>query len=140
MDIVFLLHSLWRWVVLVMVVVVVGKALAGWLGKQPWQAIDDKLGMLFTTAFDVQLLLGLIVYAGAFMSLHAVRWYGQSVARLSMEHVAVMIVALVIAHVTRVRAKKGASALAQHRTTAIGTLIALLMVLAAVPTWGMSAL
>lgn len=140
MDMVFLLHSLWRWVVLAAVVIVVGKALVGWLGKQAWQAVDDKLGILFTTVFDIQLLLGITVYTGTLMSLHVLRWYGQSVIRLSMEHALFMVIAVVVAHMTRTKAQKGKSALVQHRTAAIGYIVSLGLVFAALPTWGMTAL
>ncbi len=139
MSIVFWFHSFWRWIVLVTAIAAVLKALVGWLGKQEWRDVDNKLGLYFTIAFDVQLLLGLIVYIGTLTSLHAQIWYQRSVALLTMEHVTPMVIALVIAHVARSLSKKGTSGAKQHRTAAIGFVVALLLVVVSIPYWGMSA-
>jgi hypothetical protein len=55
------LHAIWRWVMLLAGLVVVLKALAGWLGRQSWAKLDDRLGMIYTAVVDVQFLMGLIL-------------------------------------------------------------------------------
>ncbi len=139
MSILFLLHSIWRWVILLVAVVAVGKAILGWATNQRWQNTDNLLGMAYTTAFDIQLLLGLIVYGGAFAGLHTVRWYTGSVMRLSMEHVLVMIVALVVAHVGWRAVKKDTEDSKKFRAAALWFGVSFLLILAAIPTWSMSA-
>src|SRR5690606_40967319 len=57
------LHSWMRWVVLAAAVIVVLRALRGWLASQPWGPTDDKAGRIFTGVLDLQFLLGLILYA-----------------------------------------------------------------------------
>jgi hypothetical protein len=42
-------------------VVVVVKALVGWLGRRPDWA-DDRLGMIYTIVIDIQFLIGLILW------------------------------------------------------------------------------
>lgn len=136
MQIIFTLHSLWRWVVLLAALAVVIKALLGWFGKGDWTNLDDRLGLVFTVTFDIQLLLGLIVYIGIFTGAHGQRWYDGSIGRLSGEHVALMFVALVIAHIARSRARKAETAVSKHRTAAIGFVISLILVVVGMPTWG----
>ncbi len=133
MQIIFTLHSLWRWVVLLAALAAIIKALLGWFGKGDWTNLDNRLGLVFTVAFDIQLLLGLIVYIGIFTGAHA---YGGSIGRLSGEHVALMFVALVIAHIARSRARKAEAAVSKHRTAAIGFVISLILVVVGMPTWG----
>ena len=139
MSILFLLHSIWRWVILLVAIVAVGKAILGWVANQRWQNTDNLLGLAYTTALDIQLLLGLIVYGGAFAGLHSVRWYSGSVMRLSMEHVLVMVVALVVAHVGSRVVKKHTEDSRKFRAAALWFGVSLLLILAAIPTWSMSA-
>ena len=54
MAFVLQLHNIWRWVLLVAAIVVVIKALVGWLGKRPFTKLDDQLGMAFVTIVDIQ--------------------------------------------------------------------------------------
>lgn len=138
MQIVFTLHSLWRWVVLLAALAAIIKALLGWFGRGDWTDLDNRLGLLFTVAFDIQLLLGLIVYIGTFTGAHAQRWFGGSIGRLSGEHVALMVIALVIAHIARSRARKAEAAVSKHRTVAIGFIISLILIVIRMPTWGFS--
>lgn len=138
MQIIFTLHSLWRWVVLLAALAAIIKALLGWFGKGNWTDLDNRLGLVFTIAFDIQLLLGLIVYIGTFTGTHMQRWYDLSIARLSGEHVALMFIALVIAHIARSRARKAEAAVSKHRTAAIGFVISLILVVVGMPTWGFS--
>ena len=135
MQIIFTLHSLWRWVVLLAALAAVIKALLGWFGKGDWTDLDNRLGLFFTVAFDIQFLLGLIVYIGIFTGVQA---YGGSIGRLSGEHVAPMFIALIIAHIARSRARKAEATVSKHRTAAIGFAISLILVVVGMPTWGVS--
>ena len=136
MEFVAMLHSIWRWVVLILMGIAILKALLGWFGKQPWQNLDNRIGLFFTSAFDLQVLLGIILYIGVLLGAYLPRWYGASMARVSFEHVLMMFIALAIVHVVRSRAKKTESDLAKHRLTAIGYIIALIIVAVSIPAWG----
>ena len=56
------LHSILRWVVLIVAIVAVVRALVGWLGKREWTALDDTLGIMLSGSMDLQVLLGIILY------------------------------------------------------------------------------
>jgi hypothetical protein len=138
-PLVLTLHSILRWVVLIVGVVAVARAVVGWRGNNPWTSSDDRLGLVYTTSMDLQLLLGLLLYfilspitTGAFrdfggaMASSGTRFY-------AVEHLVVMIIAVILAHVGRSRARKAEDPTTKHRRTAIFFGLSLLAVLLAIP-------
>jgi hypothetical protein len=133
------LHNILRWVLLATALFAIYRAFSGWLGKKEWTPTDHKAGMWYTMAFDIQLLVGLILYffasplvqtalknfAGA-MKNNDLRFF-------SVEHIALMIFALGLSHGGRTLSRKATSAAAKHRAAAILFTLALLVVLAAIP-------
>lgn len=132
-------HNILRWVVLLGGLLAVGKAVAGWLGKKEWTPVDSQFGLIFTIGMDTQLLLGLLLYfVLSPITTHAFTDFGAAMADsevrfFAVEHIAVMLVAVVLAHVGRARTKKMADAVGKHRVAAIFFTLALLAVLAGTP-------
>ena len=58
----FINHSGPRVIVIAGIAVVI-KAFAGWFGNRNWTSSDDRLGMLFTTFLDLNVLLGIFCTA-----------------------------------------------------------------------------
>jgi hypothetical protein len=133
------LHSILRWLLLLSAVGAVALAFIGWFGKKAWTKTDDRLGLAFTSFMDLQLLVGLILYgflspitqtafqnfAGA-MSNPDMRFF-------AVEHIFLMVIAVVLSHVGRSLSKKAASDLVKHRRAAIWFGLALLVVLVSIP-------
>jgi uncharacterized membrane protein YqhA len=133
-----MIHSVLRWLVVIAAVAAAGKALAGWLGKQPFTKLDDRLGSAFTIVMDVQLLVGLILYVflspltqAAFQDLGAAMSDG-TLRFFAVEHLAVMVVAVVLAHVGRATSRRAADD-KKHQRAAIWYGLALLTILFATP-------
>ena len=144
MDTIYLLmlalHNLLRWIVLIIGIVATVRAWIGWLGKKEWDERDRKLGTFFGISFDIQLLLGLLLYFvfsplmtdtilpnfGAAMQNSELRFF-------AIEHAAMMILALVFVHLGSVLAKKGKDSLDKYRKAAIFFTLAMLLLLAAIP-------
>jgi hypothetical protein len=139
-----LIHSWLRWVVLLAGLVAVFRAVGGWSGARGWTRIDDRAGFWFTLALDVQMVLGLVLYFflspfttqaladfGGAMRVSATRFW-------AVEHVFGMVLALVLAHIGRVRVRN-APASRKHRVSAIFLGLALLVILASIPWPGMAA-
>lgn len=133
------LHSILRWLVLILAIVTLVRALLGWVGKKEWTALDDRLGMLFSSGMDVQVLLGFILYIflspltkgalqdfGAAMSSGVLRYW-------SVEHILLMVVALVLIHAGRATSKAASQATSKHRRAAIFFGLATLAILLAIP-------
>lgn len=123
---VLMLHSIWRWVVVVVAAVAVAKALIGWLGRQPFGSLDDRLGMAYTITLDIQVLLGLILYI-------LERRWSLPDPFFAYIHPLVMIIALALAHIGRRRSRTADSDEARHRAATLFYAISLLLIVAAVP-------
>ncbi|WP_410221984.1 cytochrome B [Pedobacter sp.] len=123
-------HSGWRYVVLLLLIVAVLQALAGWFGKKPYTEGNRKLNVFTLISAHIQLLLGLGVY---FLN----GWYkmDSSVAMgryWKMEHISMMILAIILITVGNAKSKKIADAVAKHRTIAVFFGVALLLILGAI--------
>lgn len=130
MTILLQLHAIWQWVLLAAAVLVVLKALTGWLGKQRFAGLDDRLGLAFTIIVDVQVLLGLILWLFGSLGL---RTASQAMSNAALrfivwEHPILMLLALVCAHIGRTRSKKAVDDGARHRTSFIFYLLSLLFI------------
>lgn len=121
-KIIFMAHSGWRWVALLAVVVAFGYGLWGWLGGKSWNPTGRKLAMFATIALDIQLLLGLTLYA------LEKAWASGLPTGVRFEHPTMMILALVAIHAMSVRVKRGSGDQARYRWLALGTLAALVLV------------
>lgn len=138
-EIVLTLHSLLRWLVVIAGAIAVARGFLGWSGKRPWTGLDDRLGMIFTTSVDVQLLLGLLLFfVFSPITRQALGNLGAAMANDTMrfflaEHFPLMLIAMVVAHIGRVRARKAADAGGKFRQTAIWFGIAFLLILLAIP-------
>lgn len=132
-------HNMFRWLVLIALVLAVLFAFAGWFGKKEWSKRDNITGLLLTILMDIQFLTGMILYAfvspitkaafadfGAAMKNADLRFY-------AVEHILMMIVALVLVHIGRSKSKKATNPVKQHRAAAIFYTIGLLLILAAIP-------
>jgi hypothetical protein len=136
---VLILHSFVRWLVIVIGIVAAVRAFRGWYGKGVWTPADDRLGMAFTMSMDIQVLLGLLLYI-FFSPLTRVifRDFGAAMANAEIrffaaDHIFLMIVALVLAHVGRAISRRAHVAAAKHRWAALFFGLALLLILVSIP-------
>ncbi|MFQ5613041.1 MAG: hypothetical protein ACE5H9_13010 [Anaerolineae bacterium] len=137
-DIILAVHSIMRWIVLLLALLTVFRALAGWLGGKEWTNLDNRAGLFFTISFDIQLTLGLILIIVSPTVQRAFADPGGAMGDVVLrywlaEHIPVMVIALALAHIGRSRSKRLAEAVARHRTAAIWFGLAILMVLATIP-------
>ena len=138
-EIVRILHNLVRWAVLILGVIAAVRALAGWFGRRGWLPVDDRLGLFFTMSLDIQVLLGLLLYfvpsliTTANFSRLGDAMGNPSVRFFMVEHALLMLVAVVLAHIGRSRAKKAPNPIARHRAAAIFYTLAIILVIAGIP-------
>jgi hypothetical protein len=138
-----LLHSLLRWVVLVFGILAVVRAIGG-RGGRPWTRQDDTISKWFLMAFDIQFLIGILLYVwlspitqvvfadfGGAMRNAGLRFW-------AVEHVAGMVIAAALVHIGRTKIRKATTDSRKHRLAAIFYGIALIIVLASIPWPGMS--
>lgn len=92
MSILLMIHSLVRWLIILVALVALVKYAIGWLGKGSFQKFDRILGSSFSGLMDLQATLGLIFLL----------WNGlvdgAGFPRYRLEHMGVMIVAVALGH------------------------------------------
>lgn len=131
-------HSILRWFVLIFGLLAIIKAYVGWFGKKEWKSLDNQLGLGFTISLDIQVLLGFLLYVISPLTQAAFSDIGMAMANSDLrfflvEHFLMMVVALVLAHIGRSRAKKADTDVSKHKNAAIFFTIAMLLILAAIP-------
>lgn len=130
MEFLVMIHSLWRWVVLLLVLLAAGTSLWKWYQRASWENSDRRLPLFATTAVDIEVLIGIVLWIGEG------RWSGDPFFT-SILHPIIMLTALAVAHISmsRSRAQRGAE---RHRIVGIGLLLALIIIAVGVPTYAWS--
>lgn len=136
MDILVTIHSALRWVVLILLLVAIFRAFSGWTGKKPYTAGDRKLGLFSVISLHLQFVIGMILYftsdfvrtddMGAAMKDRVLRFF-------TVEHIAIMLIAIIIATVGNAMAKRNPDPVVKHKKVAIFFLIALVLILISIP-------
>jgi len=138
-DFVLFAHSWLRWLVLLAGVAAVARAVSGVNTRRPWTPLDDRSGMWFTAALDLQMLIGLVLYAflspvtqSAFVDM-AAAMRAAPVRFFVVEHPVGMIVSIALAHVGRVRIRKASDSESRHKRALVFFGLALLVLLLSMP-------
>jgi len=133
------IHSIARWLVVIAGLLAAGKALWGWLGKKEWTRMDERLGLVFIIGMDVEVAVGILLYIFfSPLTLAAFQNFGAAMRNAdlrfwTLEHILMMIIALVLAHVGRALAKKANDAAAKHKRLALFFTAAMLLVIIYIP-------
>ena len=117
MNILVEAHSGWRYLVILVFIVAIVRALWGWLGKGEWGAWDNRLGMALPIVVDIQILLGLVLW------IMQQRWMGSN-PLVAWEHPVTMLLSVAVAHITWSRVKKQPTDAGKFSTAAIGFILA----------------
>jgi hypothetical protein len=138
-DALVTIHSIVRWLVVLAAALALVTAYRGWSGKRAWGAFENTTGMLFTSLFDLQATLGLVLYFIVSPITTAIyRNFGATLADplgryFTFEHMLPMLVALAVAHIGRSRSKKATTDQGKFRQAAIFFTIAVVIVLVSIP-------
>ncbi|SHJ60656.1 hypothetical protein SAMN02745146_3509 [Hymenobacter daecheongensis DSM 21074] len=141
-SIVLALHSWSRWLVLIFGLIAVFRAFSGWQGRKPFVGADNGMGASFVGSMHLQLLLGLILYFGLSpFGVKAFETAGAAVMKdpigrfWGVEHIAMMVLAVVAAQVGRTLSKKATDPVLKHKKAFTWFVVALVLVLLMIP-WG----
>jgi uncharacterized membrane protein HdeD (DUF308 family) len=144
-ELVLIVHSWVRWFALIAGVIATVSALSSRSFGDARDTRADKWGLLLMIALDLQLLLGLLLYFALSPTTRAIfNDFGGAmrdpVARFwAVEHVTTMILAVAIAHVGRVLARRAKTARAQRLRSAICFGLATILMIAGTPWPGFRA-
>jgi hypothetical protein len=132
-------HHILRWAVVLLAIFALFRAYSGWLGRRPWTPTDRMSGSFFAISIDIQVLIGFLLYfigpwfnmlIGADMAAMTTE-----VRFFAMEHILIMILALIVAHVGLVVARRAPEDTLKFRRMAIWLTVAALLVVAGIPWW-----
>ena len=140
-----LIHNLLRWVVLLLAILVVVRAVLGVTGRREWAAADQAGGQWFGRMLDLQMLLGLVLYI--FLSPFTREAFGDFGAAMrnpplrffAVEHLIGMIIAVALVHIGTARVKKAKDAAQRHKNALLFYALALVIMLLSIPWPGMPA-
>ena len=116
-------HGLLLWVVLAAAVAAIFFAFSGWSGGKPASANLARFSIIFVIAMDIEFLVGVLLYFG-----------GSPASRTAfVRHGALMLLAVVCAHVGGAFSRKGRTDAMKYRGAAIAYTISLLLLLLGIP-------
>jgi hypothetical protein len=121
MGTVLVIHSLLRWVFVILAIAVIVKFAIGWLQKQEFKPMDRGLLAGLVGTVDLQLLIGLVLLIGL-----------GEYTRHQLEHTFTMILALLLLHVMPRRWKESPGAIRFRNNLAVVIVALVLIVLGVV--------
>jgi hypothetical protein len=129
-------HSVLRYFLLFLLLMVVVKSLAGWLGGKPYTKGDNQFSLFLLIATHLQLLVGLLLY---FVS-PAVQFSSETMKApyryWTVEHIFMMLIAVVLITIARISHKKLPTDTAKHKRLFILNAVALLIIIVAIVASG----
>jgi hypothetical protein len=125
------LHSGFRYVVFVLVLIAIIQSLLGWFGKKPYTEVNRKVNLFTLISAHTQLLIGIVLYfLSPFVQFNSNTMKDATTRYFTVEHWVMMIIAIVLITIGYSKSKKAVLPEAKHKTVAIFYLIALLVVIA----------
>ena len=127
------LHSGFRFVVLLLILLAIVQSLAGWLGKKNYSQGNRKLNLFAMITAHIQLLIGLAVYfISPFVQFGSNTMKEATTRYWTVEHIAMMIFAIVLITIGHSKSKKAVLPEAKHRAIAIFYTLAAIIVVVAI--------
>jgi len=127
------LHSGFRYIVFILVVIAIIQSLLGWLGKKPYTEVNRKLNLFALISAHTQLLIGIVLYfLSPLVQFNAGTMKNDTTRYFTVEHWVMMIIAIVLITIGHSKSKKIALPENKHKTIAIYYIIAFLVILGAI--------
>lgn len=124
------LHSGFRYVVFVLVLVAIIQSLLGWLGKKPYTEVNRKINLFALISAHTQLLIGFVLYfLSPYVQFNSNTMKDDTTRYFTVEHWFGMIIAIVLITIGHSKAKKIETSEGKHKTIAIFYIIAFLVII-----------
>ena len=126
-------HSGFRYVVGILLIIAIIVAFAGWFGKSNYSEGNRKLNLFTLISAHIQLLLGLVLYfVSPFVKFGADTMKDDTLRYWTVEHITMMIIAIVLITIGHSKSKKALTGEAKHKTIAVFYTIALIIIVLAI--------
>ncbi len=132
------IHSVGRWVLLVLLVIAIFNSMVA--GKRPYLKADARTGLILTIVADLMLIVGLVQWYFGGWGYQQIKAFGfgavmkEPVVRFfAVEHLVMMVLAIVCIHIGKAQGRKAISDGAKHKRTMLYYLVALVLILISIP-------
>ena len=138
MEFIVKLHSFLRWALLLLMIVSIVKAAMSLSGKNPYTPSDRKRTLFTMVAAHLQLVIGVVLYmtsavVQAGRSNMAAAMKDTALRFWTVEHITMMIIAIVFITIGNIRSKKMDPNTGKYKQILIWFGLALLIIIAAMP-------
>jgi hypothetical protein len=131
MEILVRTHSGLRWVVLALMIYAIFNALRK---KDFYVKSDRLLNMFAMVSLHIQLVIGLILYFTSAKVSFVEGWMKNQLLRFyGMEHILLMIIAIILVTIGHAKAKRASEPAKKHKTILLFYAIGLILILASIP-------
>lgn len=134
------LHNIGRWIILILLLVAIAKALSGMTGNKPYTSSDKKVGLFLMITAHTMLLIGLYQWIAGPWGLHNIQNMGMKAVMhdkiyrfWAVEHITGMLIGIILITIGRGAGKKPIPDKSKHSRSFWMFLIALIVILASVP-------
>jgi hypothetical protein len=133
-------HNYLRWLVVVAAVASVVCAFLGKFRNRPFKPGGRKFGAIYTGLLDLQLLIGIYLYATspivkAALANMAVAMKQKELRFFAVEHLTTMLIAVVLAHIGSVRSKRAPNDQAAYSRALFWFLASTIVLFLGIPWW-----
>jgi hypothetical protein len=132
------LHSIGRWIILLLLLIAIFNSLVA--GQRPWIRTDARTGTILTIFADLMFLVGVSLWYFGPKGYKYIESMGMSAVMkdsyarfFAIEHITMMLIAIILIHIGKAQAKKAISDKAKHKRTLLFYLIALIIILISIP-------
>jgi len=126
------IHSGLRFVVVILLLWAIIQSLAGWFGKKSYTEGNRKVNLFAMISAHTQLLFGLVLYfLSPFVQFGANTMKDATTRYWTVEHISMMIIALVLITIGHAKSKRANTPEAKHKAIAVFYIIAVIIVVVA---------
>ena len=127
------LHSGFRYIVLILILVAIVQAFLGWLGKKDYTEGNRKINLFALISAHTQFLIGLVLYfVSPFVQFGSDTMKDAVTRYWTVEHITGMLIAIALITIGYSKSKKAALPLAKHKTVAIFYTIAVVVIVSVI--------
>jgi cytochrome bd-type quinol oxidase subunit 2 len=124
------LHSGFRYIVLLLVLLAIVRSWADWLGKKSYSEGNRKLNLFAMISAHTQLLIGIVLYfLSPFVQFNSQTMKDDTTRYWTVEHLTGMIIALILITAGHARSKRASAAELKHKNIAIFYTLALIIII-----------
>ena len=126
------LHSGFRYIVIVLIIIAIIQSFIGWFGRKPYSSLNQKINLFTLISVHTQLLIGIVLFfLSPLVQFNSQTMKNDTTRYFTVEHWVMMLIAIILITVGYSRSKKIVLPETKHKTIAIFYLLAFLVVLVA---------